>query len=55
MEKNKINAVELVRKIRDKQTMELINTSIKENKKYIRKKSELLKTKLTKRSHTTEK
>ncbi|MDO8550944.1 MAG: hypothetical protein Q7S39_12455 [Ignavibacteria bacterium] len=54
MEKNKINAVELVRTIRDKQFKELKNTSIEEQKKYYRKKSKLLKSKLSKYSQETD-
>jgi len=48
MEKNKIKAVEMVRIIRDNQYKELKSISLEEQKKYYRKKSELLKTKLSK-------
>jgi hypothetical protein len=50
MKKNKINAVELVRNIRDKQSKELKNGSAEEQKKYYRKKSKILRARLSKLS-----
>ncbi len=50
MEKKKINAVELVRTIRDNQFKELRQSSAAEQKKYFRKKSKLLRSRLSKYS-----
>lgn len=53
MGKAKIKTVEMVRTIRDTQTKELKNTSLKEQKKYFRKKGKLLQSKLTREIQET--
>jgi hypothetical protein len=55
MEKKKINAVEMVRMIRDNQFQELKQTSPEDQKKYYRKKSKLLRSKLNKHSQEIDK